>query len=162
MNNMYLILHNIRSAYNVGAILRTADGAGVQKVYLCGYTPAPIDRFGRVRTDIAKAALGAEASVSWESVPHTQTLITTLQKEGVRVVAVEQDARAQPYTTLTLDATPLALILGEEVAGIPLEIIDQSDASIEIPMFGSKESLNVSVAAGVVLFHLRSTYRMEE
>lgn len=153
MHPLYVILHNIRSAYNVGAILRTADGAGVTKVYLCGYTPAPVDRFGRKRTDIAKAALGAEESVVWEHASDTGIIIEQLQKEGVRVVAVEQDLRAVSYTSLTLDQ-PTALVLGEEVHGLTGDIIDQCDAVVEIPMRGTKESLNVSVAAGVVLYQL--------
>jgi tRNA G18 (ribose-2'-O)-methylase SpoU len=153
MQPVYVILYNIRSTYNVGAILRTVDGAGVTKAYLCGYTPAPIDRFGRKRTDIAKAALGAEDSVVWEHVADTHTVIDQLKKSGVRVVAVEQDTRSVPYTALALDQ-PTALVLGEEVHGLPCEILDQCDEIVEIPMRGTKESLNVSVAAGVVLYQM--------
>jgi tRNA G18 (ribose-2'-O)-methylase SpoU len=147
----YLILQSIRSAHNVGAILRTADGAGVSKVYLCGYTPAPIDRFGRMRRDIGKVALGAEDTVPWEQVTDITALIHDLKREGVRIVALEQDERSVPYTSLTLDQ-PTAIILGEEVKGIPPSILDLCDLIVEIPMCGTKESLNVSVAAGVLLF----------
>jgi 23S rRNA (guanosine2251-2'-O)-methyltransferase len=156
MYDVRLILHNIRSAYNVGAILRTADGAGVRVVYLSGYTPAPIDRFGRARADIAKVALGAESSVTWVSVPDTYALMQQLKQEQVHVVAIEQDHRAVPYTTLHAHH-PIALILGEEVAGVPIEICNQCDTIAELPMEGTKESLNVSVTAGIVLYHLLSS-----
>jgi tRNA G18 (ribose-2'-O)-methylase SpoU len=93
-----LILPNIRSTYNVGAIFRTADAAGVSKIYLVGITPTPVDKFGRVRADVAKSALGAEQTVSWESVKTLAPLVRRLKKEGFTVVAVEQDARAVHYT----------------------------------------------------------------
>jgi tRNA G18 (ribose-2'-O)-methylase SpoU len=148
-----LVLHNIRSTHNVGSILRTADCAGVAKVYLCGYTPAPVDRFGRERTDIAKVALGAEHVVEWEHVDDIHALITRLKKDNIRVVALEQHANSVPYTTLSLDQ-PTALILGEEVEGISEDIIGVCDVIAEIPLRGSKESLNVSVAAGIAIFRL--------
>lgn len=147
----YLILQSIRSAHNVGAILRTADGAGVSKVYLCGYTPAPIDRFGRTRKDIGKVALGAEDTVPWEQVPDITALIHDLKREGVRIVALEQDGNSTSYLSLERDQ-PTAFILGEEVRGIPTAILDMCDGVVEIPMRGKKNSLNVSVAAGVLLF----------
>jgi 23S rRNA (guanosine2251-2'-O)-methyltransferase len=149
---MYVILHNIRSAYNVGAILRTADGAGATKVYLGGYTPAPIDRFGRKRADIAKAALGAQETVLWEQSVDTAALIRALVEQGVYVVAVEQDVKSIPYTALDHNG-PVALLFGEEVHGISAELLHLCAVVAEIPMHGTKESLNVSVAAGIVLYH---------
>jgi len=152
-NKMFLVLHNIRSTHNVGAMLRTADGAGAHKVYLCGHTPTPVDRFGRKRRDITKTSLGAEDMIEWEHVKDLSELITQMQQDGVRVVAVEQCRWSVPYTTLTLNR-PTALIMGEEVYGIADELLQQCDAVAEIPMYGKKESLNVSVAAGIVLYRL--------
>jgi len=150
---IYLVLHNVRSTHNVGSILRTADGAGVERVYLCGCTPTPVDRFGRKRKDVAKVALGAEETVPWEQCVDTLALIVSLKEQGVRVVAVEQDERSIPYATLSLDQ-PIALVLGPEVEGLPQEVLDRCDTIVEIPMHGTKESLNVSVAAGVVLYRV--------
>jgi 23S rRNA (guanosine2251-2'-O)-methyltransferase len=151
-----LALHNIRSVYNVGAIFRTADAAGVSKIYLCGYTPAPIDRFGRARKDVAKAALGAEKTVAWESVRDVNDLISKLKKEKYEILALEQDENSIEYTKAKLGAKNL-LILGEEVSGIEKEILKKCDQILEIPMKGEKESLNVSVAAGVALYGLSGT-----
>ncbi len=147
-----LVLHNIRSIQNVGAIFRTADAIGVSKIYLTGYTPAPTDRFGRKRKDFTKSALGAENFVAWESREIVE-LLEQFKKEGVEVVALEQSLKAVDYKKFKL-SFPTALILGNEVDGIPQEIIAQCDSIIEIPMHGRKESLNVSVAAGVVLYRL--------
>lgn len=150
---LYLILDNIRSTYNVGAILRTADGAGVSKVYLVGVTPAPTDKFNRVNSRIAKSALGAEKSVAWENVKSISTLIKKLKKQGVQIVALEQDERSVSYKKFK-PQWPCALILGEETEGIPKSILKLCDEIIEIPMKGSKESLNVSVSGGVAIFGL--------
>jgi 23S rRNA (guanosine2251-2'-O)-methyltransferase len=146
-----LALHNIRSVYNVGAIFRTADAVGVSKIYLCGYTPAPIDRFGRARKDIAKAALGAEKTVAWESVETISELISKLKKEKVKIFALEQSKNSVDYRKAKLAPKNL-LILGNEVGGIEQEILKKCDEVLEIPMRGEKESLNVSVAAGIALF----------
>ena len=146
-----LILHNIRSVYNVGSIFRTADAAGVAKIYLTGYTPAPLDRFGRKRRDFAKVSLGAEEYVPWEQVSHLPKLLCSLQKEGVRLVAVEQDVRAVHYKKRK-KSSQIAFIFGNETKGVPASVLNRCDEIIEIPMKGEKESLNVSVAAGIVLF----------
>ncbi len=148
-----VILHNIRSTYNVGAIFRTADAAGVSEVILAGYTPTPVDRFGRPRADIKKASLGAEESVPWKHVESLDECIKELQENGVAVVTVEQSSRAIDYKKYVLTG-PTALIFGNEVEGVPKEAVEAADACIHIPMHGMKESLNVSVAAGVVLFRL--------
>lgn len=147
-----VILHDIRSHYNVGAIFRTCDAAGVSKVYLCGYTPAPLDRFGRAVPEIHKTALGAELSVTWESVADIADLIIKLQQEGVVVVAVEQSAEAVMLPDFKVPAK-VAYILGSETEGINEEILKQVDSVLELPMKGEKESLNVSVTAGIVLYH---------
>lgn len=148
-----VILHDIRSMHNVGSIFRTADGAGVSKMYLTGYTPAPLDRFGRPVKEIAKVALGAEKTVPWEEREITE-LITSLKKDGVQVIAVEQDQRSVPYMVLKPKGCT-ALVFGSEVGGISDTVLTQCDTVIEIPMYGKKESLNVSVAAGIVLYGLK-------
>jgi len=148
----YVILHNVRSAHNVGAIFRTADAAGVNKIFLTGYTPAPIDRFGRGRKDIAKTALGAENTVPWESVAGIHDIIARLRRDGVCVVAVEQDSRAIPCGEWRAPERT-ALIFGNEVDGLPEDVLADADEIIYLPMRGKKESLNVAVAAGVALYH---------
>lgn len=146
-----VILHDIRSSENVGSIFRTADAAGAVKLYLTGYTPAPKDRFGRKNAKLAKTALGAEDFVPWESPAGILALIRELKAEGVRVAAVEQDPRSIPYDSYPATG-PVAFIFGNEVDGVPKDVLDIADDIVEIPMRGRKESLNVSVAAGVVLF----------
>lgn len=157
---MVVILDNIRSLHNVGSIFRTADGAGVEKLYLCGITPGPLNRFKEVVPEIAKTALGAETAVAWEKAEDTLAVVKRLKKEGYKVVALEQDKRSVPYYSLSAIHYPLdrvALVLGAEVDGLTKEILDACDAIIEIPMRGKKESLNVSVAFGVVVFHLNQS-----
>lgn len=146
-----VLLHNIRSAHNVGSIFRTADAAGVSKIYLTGYTPVPVDRFDRPQKDIAKTALGAEKSVAWEYAKSPGTLIARLKKEKWTVVGAEQDERAVDYRSFRI-SRPTLFILGNEVRGISPALRKQCDTLVEIPMHGKKESLNVSVAAGIVLF----------
>ncbi len=148
----YVVLHDIRSHYNVGAIFRTADAVGVGKIFLSGYTPAPIDRFGRSVSEIDKTALGAQLSVAWEQIDDCHALIRTLQKQGVTVVAVEQGAQAVDLYDFVVPHE-VAYIFGSEVEGVPRSICDSCDRVLEIPMCGTKESLNVSVTAGIVLYH---------
>ena len=146
-----LILDNIRSAHNVGSIFRTADGAGVSKIYLCGYTPTPIDRFGREVAEIKKTSLGATQTVEWEQVISIIELVDRLQKEGVCVVAVEQTDQSIPLGDF-VPKSDTAYIFGNEVDGVGQEALKKTDQVVEIPMKGSKESLNVSVTVGIVLF----------
>lgn len=156
------VLHNIRSLHNVGSIFRTADGAGVKKLYLCGITPSPFDEFGRVRPQIAKVALGAEKTVPWEKCGFTERsratlrLINRLKIEGYKILAVERAKNAVPYNKVFSKGTwrKIALIFGNEVRGLPKTVLNQSDKIIEIPMFGHKKSLNVSVAFGVAVYGL--------
>lgn len=151
-NEKFVILHNIRSVYNVGSIFRTADGAGIHKIFCTGYTPTPIDRFGRKRADFKKVALGAEEYVSWERVEDVHRLITKLQQEGVRVVAVEQSPSATPLQEARF-SSPTTFIFGNEKEGLPSTILDLVDQTVEIPMRGKKKSLNVAVSAGIVLYY---------
>jgi 23S rRNA (guanosine2251-2'-O)-methyltransferase len=148
----YIILENIRSAYNVGAIFRTADGAGAAKVFLCGYTPAPADRFGRTQAEIEKTSLGACNLVSWDHVTDLPQLISDLQKDGVTVVAVEQSDDSVLLTDFQVP-DKVAYIVGNEVEGVSDEALELADVIVELPMLGEKESLNVSVTAGIVLYH---------
>ena len=151
---LVVILHNIRSVHNAGSVFRTADAAGVSKIFLTGYTPAPLDRFSRERGDFSKVSLGAEKSVPWEQAKTLAPLLKKLKKEGYRIVALEQDARATPLFDYAPQAQKLALILGNEVRGVSKASLKLCDDIIEIPMRGKKESLNVSVAAGIALFSL--------
>ncbi len=148
-----LILNNIRSVFNVGSIFRTADGAGVSKIYLVGVTPDPVDRFGRERKDLAKVALGAEKKIAWEHAEDLEIVIKKLKKEGYQAVALEQAENSVDYKKFK-PKFPLALVLGEEVSGLDKKSLDLCDAVIEIPMMGEKESLNVSVATGVALYRI--------
>lgn len=147
-----LILSDIRSHYNVGAMFRTADGAGVEKIYLCGYTPTPIDRFGRNVPEIHKTALGAEAVVPWEYAADIIVLIKELKAKGFMVVAVEQAEDSTPLHDFVVPAQ-VAYILGSETEGVAPAVLEKVDLILELPMRGVKESLNVSVTAGIVLYH---------
>lgn len=147
-----IILHDIRSHYNVGAIFRTCDGAGVGKVYLTGFTPTPIDRFGRAVPEIHKTALGAEGCVPSESHENILALILELQAAGVKVVAVEQADDSILLDDFVVPAE-VAYIMGSETEGLPAAVLAKVDMVLELPMLGEKESLNVSVAAGIVLYH---------
>lgn len=155
-----VILDNVRSQHNVGSIFRTADGAGVRKLYLVGTTPAPVDRFGRERPALGKTALGATLSVAWEKVGPDESeaadeaagLIRRLQQDGYHIVAIEQAPNATPLHDFT-PPPKIAYIFGAEVAGVAPGLLALADQIVEIPLHGKKESLNVSVTAGVVLFH---------
>jgi tRNA G18 (ribose-2'-O)-methylase SpoU len=150
---LYLILPNIRSNHNVGSIFRTAEAAGVKKNYLTGYTPRPVDQFGRTNTALAKVALGAEKTLAWEYQPSAVTLINRLKKTGLKIVALEQASNSVDYRHFK-PTWPMALVLGEEVEGLPPNLLKLADQVIEIPMLGQKESLNVSVAAGLAIYRL--------
>ncbi len=147
-----IILHNIRSHYNVGAIMRTADGAGVSRIYLCGYTSTPVDRFGRTVPALHKTALGAEITVPWQHCDDTETAITECRRNGCMVVAVEQANDSIPLRDFQAPER-VAYVLGSEIEGLSQDIISACDAVVELPMLGQKESLNVSVTAGIVLYH---------
>ena len=156
---LFLILHDIRSAYNAGAIFRTADGAGVSKIYLTGYTPCPPDKNKSHKTQadkmIEKTALGAEKSVAWEKCEDLENLLQKLNPpaggEKISIVALEKTKNSTDIKKFKA-TFPIALILGNEVEGISKDIIKKCDAIIEIPMRGKKESLNVSVAAGIAMY----------
>jgi len=152
---MIAILHNIRSLHNVGSIFRTADAAGIEKIYLCGITPAPIDRFGKPISQLKKVSLGAEEYVEWEKISKIEKVIQKLKKEKYKIFAVEQSENSTLYYKLQANSYKLkniALILGNEVKGLPPEILKKADKILEIPMRGKKESLNVAVAFGIIVY----------
>lgn len=148
-----LILHDIRSSENVGAIFRTADALGIFKIFLTGYTPAPLDKFERKNSKIAKSALGAEENIFWKAEEDIFSLIKKLKKENFQIIAIEQSENSVDYKNIK-PKFPVAFILGNEVEGISKKILEKCDVVAEIPMCGKKESLNVSVATGVALFRM--------
>lgn len=160
MRKIILIAHNLRSCHNVGSLLRTAEGLGIEKVYLTGYTPYPIkkddDRLPHIakklNEQIRKTALGAEGSAIWAQNNDVNETIQALKRDGYAITALEQtdDSMMMPDWT---PADKTALIIGRETDGIEPEILSQSDLKVEIPMFGAKESFNVVQAAAMALYH---------
>lgn len=144
---MVVIAHNIRSLHNVGAVFRSADCFGVERLYLTGFTATP------PRSEIAKVSLGAEDRVGWEARADVVALIGALKADGYRVVALENGVNARPIGPTE---GKVALVLGNEVEGIEPAVLAACDEAVEIPMPGRKRSLNVSVAAGIALFALSS------
>ena len=159
-HKLYLVLHDIRSAHNVGSMFRTADGAGVSKIVLSGYTQAPAEEGKRFLTDaeksLAKTALGAERTVPWEKVTEVGVSLDSLRSEGYQIVSLECGRNGADYRTF-VPTRNVALIVGNETEGIDAGILGASDVILELPMKGVKRSLNVSVAAGIALFALSGT-----
>ena len=147
------VLHDIRSLYNVGSIFRTADAMFIEGLVLTGYTPAP------PRAEIAKTALGAELVVPFEVITDIRAAIATLRERGYRCYAAEIAHGAVAPDAISPRNEPIAVIFGNELVGLPDEILALCDGAIEIPMFGTKHSLNVAVAAGIILHALVDTYR---
>jgi 23S rRNA (guanosine2251-2'-O)-methyltransferase len=145
--SFYLILDNIRSLYNVGAIFRTADAAGIDKIYLCGITGTPTSDKAK------KTSLGAEESVEWEYAKQTWRVIKDLKKQGFQIAALELAKDSIDYTKFK-PKFPVALIVGNEVKGISKNTLKRADVIIHLPMKGKKESLNVSVAAGIAVYEI--------
>ena len=152
-----LILPDIRSALNVGSIFRTAEAVGISKIYLTGHSPCPVDRFNRIRKDIAKSSLGAELFVPWEYKKNLSSLFLKLKKENYKIIAIEQDENSINYKKIKLSFNKdkkIAFVVGTELSGLPKNILKKCDLIAEIPMKGKKESLNVSVATGIALFQI--------
>jgi tRNA G18 (ribose-2'-O)-methylase SpoU len=144
-------------------MFRTADGAGVQKLFLTGFTPTPLDRFGEYRKDFMKTSLGSERTVAWEHSRDANPVLKKLRREGYALVALERLSaqagapRAVPYGKWPRTVNgkrKLALIVGHEVDGVPPAMLKQADRIFDIPMRGKKESLNVSVAFGIAVYEL--------
>ena len=150
-----VVLHNIRSVQNVASIFRTADGVGAEKIYLCGITPGPIDRLGHSRAQFAKVSLGSEKSIPYEKKSSTLKVIDELKKEGYQILAIEQSRNSIPHYRFKAKSKKIALVLGNEVAGLSPAILKRADKVLEIPMEGEKESLNVAVAFGIVAYAIR-------
>ncbi len=150
---VHLLLADMRSVHNVGSIFRTADAAGIEKIILSGTTPSPLDRFNQPRSDIAKVALGAEKTIPWEYAKTTLSILKKYKKEKFCIIALEQSDDSIDYKKVTI-SKPTLIILGNEPKGISKSLLKYAGTVAEIPMKGKKESLNVSVAAGIFLFRL--------
>ena len=151
---LIIVLDNIRSLHNVGSVFRTADAFRLEGVWLCGITACP------PAAEIHKTALGAEDSVSWEYFADTLDAVGRLKREGYEVLAVEQVEGSLKLNTFRLDPTRrYALILGNEVKGVRQDVVDAADDALEIPQYGTKHSMNVSVTAGIVMWEFERQMR---
>lgn len=145
-----VVLDNVRSMNNIGSVFRTADAFRIEKIYLCGITATPPHR------DIHKTALGAENSVDWEYVEETLDCVKHLRDEGYTVYSVEQAEGSVMLQDFKADGRKTAVVFGNEIDGVAQEVVDASDGCLEIPQYGTKHSLNVSVTAGIVMWNLFS------
>lgn len=149
------VLDNLRSIYNVGSIFRTANAVGIDKIILCGTTPTPLDKKGLKRKDFAKVALGAEDTIAWEYKGETVETLKNLRQEDYYIIAFEQDGRAVDYKEVTIKKREnIAFVIGHEVDGITQDVLEECDVIAEIPMLGTKESLNVTIAFGVAAYRI--------
>ncbi len=148
-HSIIIVLENIRSMHNVGSVFRTADAFLAEGIYLCGYTPQPPHR------DIHKTALGATETVAWKYFKNITEALNELRSSGYKIFAVEQTEESQPLNFVSIEKNnKVAVVFGNEVEGVSNEALQLCDGSIEIPQWGMKHSLNVSVAAGIVLWEL--------
>ncbi|WP_372753811.1 RNA methyltransferase [Mariniflexile sp.] len=148
---LIIILDNIRSLNNIGSVFRTSDAFLIEKIYLCGITATPPHK------DIHKTALGSTDTVAWEHVEDTLSLVKSLKSEGVKVISIEQAEKATMLNQFTPDQkTKYALVFGNEVKGVSQNVVSASDVVIEIPQYGTKHSLNISVSCGIVVWDLFS------
>ena len=149
---IYIIADSIRSAYNIGSIFRTSDGAMVEKIYLTGYSPTPIKK------EVLKTALGATESVPWEFVKNPLDVVTDMKRNNVTIAALELTHNSTNISDADISIFPLCLILGNEITGVDQNLLNLCDIAFEIPQYGIKQSLNVSVAFGIALFRLREVF----
>lgn len=146
---LMVLLDQVRSMNNVGSVLRSADAFRAERVYLGGITPKPPHR------EITKTAIGAEQTVAWEDCPDPLALVQSLQQQGVQILALEQAEGSVPLHAFPVDpGQRYLLIVGHEIDGVRQELVDLADATLEIPQFGTKHSLNVAVSAGIAMHHL--------
>jgi tRNA G18 (ribose-2'-O)-methylase SpoU len=150
---IYVMLDNVRSLYNVGSIFRTSDGAFIEKIFLTGFTPYP------PRPEIEKTALGATLTIPWEYYKDPVEIITELKTKNIKIVCLEHTDKSIPYYNYNHNDYPACLVVGNEIKGIRDEVLKLSDIAIEIPMYGVKQSLNVSVAYGIAIFDLLRIYK---
>ncbi len=149
------VLDNLRSIHNVGSIFRTANAVGIEKIYLCGTTPTPEDKKGLPRKDFAKVALGAENIIEWEYKEDTRATLLELKENGSYIVAFEQDEKSVDYKAVRVDPTKdIVFVIGPEVTGMVPEVLKECDVIAEIPMLGTKESLNVTIAFGIGVYRI--------
>lgn len=149
LSEVIVILHNIRSLHNVGSVFRSSDAFGISELILTGYTPTP------PRSEINKTAIGAEEFVKWRHFETASEIITDLKKDGFSILGMEQTTGSIPLNELNIDRyEKICLVMGNEVTGIDTDILELMDQFIAIPQFGQKHSLNVSVAAAVMLYAL--------
>jgi tRNA G18 (ribose-2'-O)-methylase SpoU len=149
---IYVLCDNIRSIYNVGSIFRTSDGAFIEKLLLCGYTPYP------PRKEIEKVALGSTLSVPWEYHKDAVELVKKLKEKKIKIAVLEITDSGKKYWELTKQDFPLCLVIGNEISGVSKEIIDIADIALEIPMHGFKQSLNVAVSYGIAVFEMAKVF----
>ncbi len=150
-----VVLDNIRSVYNVGSIFRTANAVGIEKIILCGITPTPLDKKGLRRKDFAKVALGAEDTVAWEYMESAVQALEVLASEGFYSIAIEQSETSVDYKSVHVEGKEnIAFVIGSEVDGVLKEVLDRCDVIAEIPMKGTKESLNVTIAFGIAVYSI--------
>lgn len=147
------LIDNVRSLYNVGSIFRTSDGALIQKLILTGFTPRP------PRKEIEKTALGATKSIPWEYIPTPLAALSMLKAAGYRIYCLELTDESNPYYSVQKSEFPLCLVIGNEITGVSKDVIAQCDQGLQIPMFGTKQSLNVAVAYGIAVFELSRIWR---
>ena len=150
---LVVLVDNVRSLYNVGSIFRTSDGVFIEKLILTGFTPHP------PRKEIEKTALGSTKSVPWEYAKDPTEAILTLKARGYKICCLELTDRSIPFSEITSGNFPLCLVIGNEIIGVSKEVIELSDIAIEIPMYGTKQSLNVAVAYGIAVFELAKIWR---
>jgi len=143
-----LMLHNIRSMWNVGSMFRTADAAGIEKIILSGYTATP------PRKEIEKTALGAQETVIWEYHADPFEALSGMKKDGIKILGLEITEGSLPYTAVNPSLFPICLVVGNEVEGLENEVLSLCDGVLEIPQYGTKHSLNVAVAAGIAIFEM--------
>jgi len=148
-HRVVVVLENIRSMHNVGSVFRTADAFLIEAIYICGYTAVP------PRKEIDKTALGATETVSWKYFKRSADAINEIKNRGYTVYAIEQVEESISLESLDYDPQKgIALVFGNEVTGVEQDVIELCDGSIEIPQFGMKHSLNISVAAGIVMWEV--------
>jgi tRNA G18 (ribose-2'-O)-methylase SpoU len=154
-----VLLNSIRSSYNVGSIFRTSDGAMIEKLILCGYTPhPPIDENSPGNKDVLKTALGSTQSVEWEYIKSPIEAIRNFKEQGTKICALELTENSTPYYDISKNDFPICLVVGNEITGVSQEVLDMCDYSIEIPQYGIKQSLNVAVAYGIAIFEMRKIF----
>lgn len=162
MRNIVVLAHDIRSIHNVGSLFRTCEGLGVSKLYLTGYTPYPKHSqdkrlphlSDKINQQIHKTALGAETAIPWEYQENAPDVLAKLKSRGFTVAALEQTERSMPLADF-LPPEKVALMIGNEVSGLDASLLSKAEVCLEIPMFGQKESFNVTQAAAMALYQLR-------